>query len=122
MTMPLALFLSVLMFSVFSFVAVATWADNRRREREAFHKSETLRKLSDMGEAGLALLREEERSARRRQREGLKIGGVVNIAVGIGLVALLTAITPRPIFMVGLIPLLIGGALLFYVFLMAPRD
>jgi hypothetical protein len=122
MEMPMALFLSVLMFSLFSFVSVAVWADNRRREREAFHKSETLRKLCDAGEVGLTMMREQELIAIRRRHEGIKIGGIVNIAVGIGLSLLLIMLTGKPIFFVGLIPLLIGCSLLFYVFRMAPKD
>ncbi|HUA58363.1 MAG TPA: DUF6249 domain-containing protein [Verrucomicrobiae bacterium] len=122
MTMPLALFLSVLMLSVFSFISVAVWSDNRRKEREALHKSETLRKLAESGEAGVALLREQERIASVRAREGLKIGGLVNAAVGVGLLAFLLMLTGSPVAFSGLIPLFIGLALLVYAYFLAPKD
>ena len=38
------LFLSVGAVGMFSFIAVASWADARRKEREAYYKSETLKK------------------------------------------------------------------------------
>ena len=43
----MALFLSVGAIALFSFISVATWSDNRRREREAFYKSEALKKLAE---------------------------------------------------------------------------
>ena len=51
----------------------------------------------------------------------MKIGGLVNIAfVGIGLTVMLYALTgPHGPYLVGVIPGLIGVALLVYVFLMA---
>ena len=50
----------------------------------------------------------------------MKIGGLVNIAVGIGLIVMLYALTgPHGPYLVGVIPGLIGVALLVYVFLMA---
>ena len=122
MTMPLALFLSVLMLSVFSFISVAVWSDNRRKEREALHKSEILRKLAESGETGVVLLREQERIAARRAREGMKVGGMVNVAVGVGLLIFLMMLTGGPVAFSGLIPLFIGCALLLYAFLLAPKE
>ena len=122
-SVPMALFLSVGAISVFSFVAVATWADNRRREREAYYKSETVKKLSEMqGDHGLALLREEESREVRRRREGIKLGGLVTVAAGIGIMVFLGAlVTDRPVYLVGLIPLLVGAALLAGSYFVVPR-
>ena len=39
----------VAIVSVFTFVAIAAWSDNRRKEREAYYRHETLRKLSETG-------------------------------------------------------------------------
>jgi len=110
--------------ALFSFLAVATWADNRRREREAYYRSELLKKLSEMqGDAALPLLREQERNATRRHREGIRLGGLVTAAVGIGLMIFLRAIpTDGPVYLVGLIPLLIGVALLVHSYILAPKD
>ena len=122
--LPLALFLAVGAIALFSFVAVATWSDNRRREREAYYKSETIKKLSEMqGDDGLALLREEENRAVRQRREGIKLAGLVTTAVGIGLMVFLRGVArDEAAYLVGLIPLLVGFALLAYSYILAPKE
>jgi hypothetical protein len=111
--------------AVFSWLAVDTWSENRRKEREAFYRSDTLRKIAETqggAPAALEYLREEERIAQKRRREGLKIGGLITIAAGIGIAVFLNAFLPdRPLYFLGLIPLLIGLALLFYVYDLAPK-
>src|SRR5215831_13828745 len=102
-------FLSVASVALFSFVAVAAWSDTRRSEREAYYKSETLKKIAESQGAGassaIEYLREEERNAERRRREGTKLGGLVTGAVGISLMIFLRAIVPdEPIYLVALIP------------------
>ena len=123
-TLPMALFLSVGAIALFSFVAVATWSDNRRREREAYYKSETLKKIAEMGaDTAVAVLREEERNALRRRLEGIKLGGLVTAAVGIGLMAFLRAlVADEPVYLVGLIPLLVAVSLLAYSYILARKD
>lgn len=130
---PLFMFLSVSSIALFSFIAVASWADARRREREAYYKSETLKKIAEAQGAGASsaveFLREEslrraeeKKSAERHRREGIKLGGLVTAAVGIGLMIFLRAIErDEPVYLVGLIPLLIGVALLAYSYLLAPK-
>jgi len=69
----------------------------------------------------LELLREEDRLREAEKIEGLKIGGLVSVAVGIGLGCRLWALGGnKTLFLVGLIPGLIGPALLVYVFFIAP--
>ena len=106
------------------FLPVTTWLDTRRKEREAYYKSETLRRLTEASgegaKAAIELLREEEHLRQIRKLEGMKIGGLVNIAVGIGLTCMLWALTgPHGPYLVGLIPGLIGVVLLVYVFYLA---
>jgi len=121
-------FLAVGAIALFGiFLPVTTWLDTRRREREAYYKSETLRRLAESSGEGakvaIELLREEEHLRQIKKLEGMKIGGLVNIAVGIGLGFMLWALTGTggP-YLVGLIPGLIGVALLVYVFFLAePR-
>jgi uncharacterized membrane protein len=132
--LPLFLFLSVGSIALFSFIAVASWADARRREREAYYKSETLKKIAEAQGAGassaIEFLREEalrraeeKKNAARHRREGIKLGGLVTTAVGIGLMIFLRAIErDEPVYLVGLIPLLIGVALLAYSYLLAPKE
>ena len=56
--------------SLFSFLAVASWADARRRERETYYTTETMKKLGEgSGEAAksaLEYLHEQRRSIDRR--------------------------------------------------------
>ena len=113
----------VTVVSMFTFITIAIWIGNRRKERDAFYKSETLRRITEaQGEgprAALELLREEERLKTINRREGLKIGGVVNLGVGIGLMILLRALVDWSVAMCGLIPILIGVGLLVYVYALA---
>ena len=119
------MFLSVGAVALFSFIAVASWADARRKEREAYYKSEMLKKLSESQGAAavLDLLREENKQAAARRREGLRLGGLINIAVGVGLMIFLAGlIRDERAYLLGVIPLLIGVALLSYSLFMAPRE
>ena len=129
----LFLFLSVVMIAVFSFLSVAVWTEARRKEREAYYKAESLRRVAEMPGEGakyvIEVMKEEERIRQARQfsneikrLEGMKIGGLVNIGVGIGLFCLIyfTASQKGAAF-VGLIPGLIGVALMVYAIFLAPR-
>jgi Flp pilus assembly protein TadB len=119
------LFLSIGAIALFGiFLPVTTWLESRRKEREAYYKSETIRRIAEASGEGaksaLALLHAEEHLREVKRREGLKIGGLVNIGVGIGLTAMLWSLTgPGGPYLVGLIPGLVGVALLIYVFFMA---
>jgi hypothetical protein len=121
------LFLSIASVALFSFVAVAVWATERRREREAYYKSETLRKIAESPAAGggsaLEFLREEEKIAAQRRQEGQRLGGLVTSGVGLGLMSFIRAVDHRDAaYFVGLIPLLIGAALLIYSYFLAPKN
>ncbi len=122
--LPMALFLSVGAIAVFSFVSVATWSDNRRREREAFYKSEALKKLAESPTTeALAVLREEERIAAKRRNEGIRLGGLITTATGLGVMAFFRLLVDdRPVWAMGLVPLLIGLAMLAHSFLLTPKE
>jgi Domain of unknown function (DUF6249) len=119
------MFLSIGAVALFVvFIPLVSWIEGRRKEREAFYKADTFRRLAEASgegaKAALELLREEERLRAIKQREGLKIAGVINVGVGIGLFFMLyTLIGAHGPYMVGLIPGLIGVALLVYVYLLA---
>lgn len=119
------LFLSVGAVALFGiFLPVTIWMDHRRKEREAFYKSETIRRIAEApgqgGNTAVELLREQERIARVKTREGLKIGGIINLAVGIGVTGFLFALLHgNPVFLSGVIPALIGAAMLVYVYVLA---
>jgi len=122
-----AVFIPIVLFvSVFTFLVFAVWFGTRQKEREAFYKSETLRRITESSgegaKAAIDLLREEERLKRIKAREGVKIGGVVCVGAGVGLTALLLTLEgarPGSPYMVGLIPALVGVALLVYVYKLA---
>jgi hypothetical protein len=116
----------VALIAVFSFVSVAAWAEQRTKEREVFYRSEVFKKLADSsGEQAqqvLAMMREQERAAEERRREGLRLGGVVVTMVGVGLAVMLAVLSPdNGAWAIGLIPLLVGVALLVYEYVLAPR-
>jgi hypothetical protein len=103
---------------LFTFLGVASWADARRREREAFFRHELLKKLSEnpSGEAQrvLDLLRQEETDRLARTRDGIRLGGFVTMGVGLGIVVLLSQLAPGGVWAVGAIPALIGLAMVVH--------
>ncbi len=120
-------FLSVGAVALFSFLAIASWSESHRREREAYYRNEAIRKLADappdIAASALAFLREQEGNERRRVREQIKIGGLVTCGVGIGVMVFLSAlIREAPIYLSGLIPVLIGAALLAWSYIPVLRD
>lgn len=124
-------FLSVGAVALFGFLAVAAWSGARQQERESYYKNDMLKKLAESdtqsAAATLAYLQEKERSreakSEAKKREGYLLGGLINIGIGIGLIVFLTAIVHdnRAVGLVGLIPALIGVALLIAAFLFTPK-
>jgi hypothetical protein len=116
----------VSIIAVFTFVAIATWSENRRKERETYYRHETYRKLIEQqggsNEAVLELMRQEEEQKQRRRIEGLRLGGMITFVVGVGLIPFLYyLIDDEPIYLVGIIPALVGLVLLVYGFFMVPK-
>jgi len=112
--------------ALFSFLAVAPWSDARRKERETFYKSETLKKIAESsGEgarAAIELIREQEKNAAKRRFEGMKLGGLITAVVGIGVMVLLHGLVQNePVYLAGLIPFLVGVVLMLYGFFLAPK-
>lgn len=113
--------------ALFSFLAVSSWSDARRKERESYYRNEMLKKIAETsGEgtrAAIELLHSEERAAAQRRREGIKLGGLITLAVGVALMVFLRAIErEEPVYLVGLIPALIGAALLVYTYVLAAKE
>jgi hypothetical protein len=113
------------LIAVFTFVTFASWFGTRQKEREAFYKAETLRRITEASgegaKAAMDLLREDDRLKRIKAREGMKIGGLVTLAAGVGLMIFLRSLggDGSP-YLCGLIPALIGAALLVYAYFLAP--
>jgi hypothetical protein len=128
---PVAIFAFLLgmvgAIALFGFFAVASWASARRREREAFYRSEVLKKLADAGpdgaSAALEMFREQRQATIRNRLEIQRLGGLILAAVGLGLMPLLKGVaTHKAAWLSGLIPALIGAALLIYSYFLAPRQ
>jgi len=123
-------FLSAAAFALFGiFIPAVTWMDSRRKEREAFYRSEVIRRVADASgegaKAAMELLREHSLIERRKQREGMKLGGLITLAVGIAMMIFLRSASHGTDsgYFVGLIPAMVGVALLVYVyFLAAPLE
>ena len=124
--MGLWIFLSIGAVALFViFIPTVHFIDARRKEREAYYKAETLRRISEStgegGKAAIEMMFAEERRDRMKTREGMKIGGLINLAVGIGLLIFLRALIGNaPVYLCGLIPGLIGVAMLVYALFLAP--
>ena len=121
MNPSLAMFLSFVIVSVFSFLSIAVWAGTRQQERKDFYRSETLKKLAESGSAAVVeYLREEEKQDERRRAvhrdrmiEGNRLAGMILLVVGGMLAVFLYYIVPNmPVYLMGLIPLGIGIVLL----------
>jgi hypothetical protein len=121
------LFLAVGAVALFGiFLPLTTWMEHRRKEREAFYRAETFRRISessgDGAKAAVELLREEIRREQIRKIEGLKIGGIITLGVGIAMIIFMSVMashdrdTP---FLVGLVPAFVGAAMLIYVYFLA---
>ena len=113
--------------ALFSFLAVTTWSDARRKEREAYYTTDALKKISESSAEGaksaVEYLKEQNKNAAQRRVEGLKLGGLITSAVGVGVMVLIRGLNhEEPAYLVGLIPLLVGLALLVYGFVLAPKE
>jgi hypothetical protein len=119
-------FLAVGAIALFTFLSVATWAGTRQAERESYYRAEMLKKIAEMGgerNPALEYLREQERIAAAKRVGGFRLGGLINIAIGFGLLILLHALVPvRGVALVGLIPLFIGVVLAAYGYWLGPKE
>jgi hypothetical protein len=104
---------------------VATWAGTRQQEREAYYKADMMKKIAEIGgerSPALEYLREQERIRMAKQVGGFRLGGLICVAVGIGLMILLHAlVSVNGVYLTGTIPLLVGVALLVYGSWMMPQ-
>lgn len=121
----LFVFLAIGAVALFTFLSVATWAGTRQQEREAYYKADMMKKIAEIGgehNPALEYLREQERVKAAKKLAGIKLGGLVNIGVGIALMIFFASLTHgERIYAVGTIPLFVGLALLAYAFWFAPN-
>lgn len=110
-----------------AFVTIMVWLDTRRKEREYSHRCELIKKIAesqgDAAEKALEMIRQQEEEAQIRRREGMKLGGLMILAAGIGLtIFLFVYVQFRPLWAVGLMPIFVGAALVAYALFMAPKS
>lgn len=122
----LFLFLGCAAVALFTFLAVAAYSDGRTKERVAYYKQETLKKMAEQppeqARVVLEVIRQEERLKHRKGLEGIKLTGLIMTMIGIGLFVFLYMLVPgRGVAFVGLLPFGIGLAFLLYGTLMASR-
>ena len=115
----LAIIVPVVIVCSSAFVSVLVWTQARRKEREALYRSEALKKVSETSgpgaETALEMMREHLRADRRRRREIRNLAGVLSAAAGLGLMIFLRANEPgTPTYLSGMIPLIMGVALLAF--------
>jgi len=96
------------------------------REREAFYRSETVKKIAEMGggpAAALEYLREDQKKSALRRSRAILLGGMITAASGIALMVFLVVIIKnQEVYLAGLIPTLVGAALIAYSFISAPGE
>ncbi len=123
----LAMLIPILgVLGAFTCGTIASWAGERTKEREAFYRSEVLKKLAESTgeqvERVLDLMREQDVAAERRRREGQRLGGAIVTMAGLGASIMLALLLPhQPLWAVGIVPLLVGGALLAHAYLPATQ-
>jgi hypothetical protein len=109
--------------ALFTFLAVATHAEERRKEREAYYRYEFQKKMLEAGttpEQIGALFAAQDAQQFVRERESKKLGGLVTMGIGFGILLGLQFVGDR-VWMVGWIPIAIGAAITLYAFLLSPR-
>ncbi len=111
--------------SLAAFLSVVGWARERRKEREALYRHETARRLVDQGKMSTQefaeFLREEVERPARARRDGLKLAGVLLVALGIGMLIAMRQTEDPTGQHVGYIPMFLGIALLLFGPLSASR-
>lgn len=123
------IFLIIASVSFFSYLSIMAFVNGRRKERDAYYRNETVRRLTESEGAGAAaaidVIREEDRLQIRRRVESIKLGGLVTVAIGLGLMVFFAFVdhdTREIGVSLGSVPLLVGASLLLYAYALAPKQ
>ena len=110
------------------FFAIRFLSRSPRTEREAYYNAEMIKKIAESGTGSapaIEYLREQERIKAAKRLGGIKLAGLINIALGLALIPCLAWLTTSfargAAGAVGLIPLFVGVAMLVYAFWLAPK-
>jgi Flp pilus assembly protein TadB len=109
------LFLAAAVVAVFAFLSIVVWVSRQSQDRQTRDRLALLKTIAEnpSENAGrvLEMLREHEEKRMQRERTGWIAGGLIVMAVGVGLCTMLAMLAGRGEWSVGLIPLLIGCVL-----------
>ena len=121
-----AIFGTLIPIAGIAMIVLIVYFEEKRKAKQSLYRSELLKKIADsQGDAAdkiMEMIRQEELDAKIRRREGIKLGGMITAAAGLGAMALLFMLVPaQPVWVAGVVPLLIGLALFIYAQTMAPK-
>jgi len=109
---------------LFTYLSIATYLAQRRRERDTYYRFELRKKALEQGapaEALLEMQRQEDLLKQKRRRESLRLGGLITAGAGFGMIGItITENDPETLGVVFL-PLFIGLAIFIYAQWLAPR-
>ena len=111
-------------FVLFTYLSIATYLAQRRKERETYYRFELRRKALEQGapaEVLLEMQRQEESLRQKRRRESLRLGGLITAGTGLGFLGIPLAQKDPEGLGVALLPFFIGAAIYIYAQWMAPR-
>ena len=122
--------LSIGSIAFFSFLIALVTVNAKRSEKKDFYKNETIQRIAaspDGAASVLEYLREEKLQAAKKRWERLRLVGLILTAASPGLMIFLFFSNradhdPDPDYLIGLIPLLIGAAMLAYTYWLAPKE
>ncbi len=103
----------VAIVATFTFVGVLVWAKYRRSERESYYRHELVKQMAEKAadeDRLLAFLREKHDIRQANRRQGLLLGGLITMAIGIGFLIGFRWLDDE-LSMVGAVPIAIGLAL-----------
>lgn len=115
--------------ATFLFLAFVIKEKSRASEREAFHRNEVMQKIAaspDGASTVIEFLREERGLSEKKRQQKLRLNGLITAAVGLGLMIYLFArhYSDHDAYehLIGVIPFLIGVAILIYSYWLAPKE
>jgi hypothetical protein len=114
------------LLGLFAFLSVTVWAAKQKAERELAYRHELyLKMVADPGPGAEAVRALLDAEARRRETKAIlatRSGGLIVVAVGIGVGVALYFLEPaKPVFLVGLIPSLVGIVMTIHGTILARR-
>ena len=108
---------AALMLGLFAFLAVSVWASHQREQREMQYRFELYQRMVEhpgpVADEVRALLERDRQRREAAQIADKRMGGFVTLAVGIALATALYFLVPeKPVYLLGLVPGLVGIVLL----------